>query len=134
MRNRQENIILVGILPGPTEPHLHMNSYLEPLVQELKKLEKGVNMETSEGKHLVRAFLLCCGSDVPASRKFGGFLCHSAAKGCSRCLKVFPTEHFGEKKDYSGFDRQKWPKRTVKQHREVGMQWKHSNTNTTQCN
>lgn len=44
LRNRQENIILVGIIPGPTEPHLHLNSYLEPLVQELVKLQKGVKL------------------------------------------------------------------------------------------
>ena len=128
IRNRQENIICTGIIPGLNEPQLHMNSYLEPLVQELIKLRRGIKMETTEGEHLVRALLLCSASDIPASRKLGGFLGHAAAKGCSRCLKEFPTENFGDKKDYSGFDRSEWPKRTVEEHRDVGMSWKHCNT------
>lgn len=39
-----------------------------------------------------------------------------------------PTEHFGEKTNYSGFDRSSWPQRTVEQHREKGMSWRHSTT------
>lgn len=108
-------------MPGPNEPSLHMNSYLEPLVQELIKLRRGITMNTSEGEQLVRALLLCSASDIPASRKLGGFLGHAAKKGCSRCLKEFPTENFEDKRDYSGFDRNNWPKRTVEEHRRVGM-------------
>lgn len=128
MRNRRENIIVIGIIPGPNEPKLHMNSFLELLVKELLQLRRGVEMKTPEGQQLVRALLLCSASDIPASRKLGGFLGHAASKGCSRCLKSFPTENFGQKPDYSGFDRSTWPERTVQEHRSVGMSWKHSNT------
>lgn len=33
----QENMILVGIIPGPNEPSLHINSFLEPLVEDLER-------------------------------------------------------------------------------------------------
>ena len=32
MRFKRENVILVGILPGPSEPKHDMNTYIEPLV------------------------------------------------------------------------------------------------------
>ena len=35
-RYKHKNVILVGIIPGPKEPNLHINSYLTPLVEELK--------------------------------------------------------------------------------------------------
>ena len=43
-RYLQENTILIGIIPGPHEPKKHMNSFLEPLVKELKFLWNGVAM------------------------------------------------------------------------------------------
>lgn len=32
-------------------------------------------------------------------------------KECSKCFKSFPTEYFGAKPDYSGYDFESWPKR-----------------------
>ena len=32
---KQENVLLIGILPGPREPSKDSNSYLSPLVDEL---------------------------------------------------------------------------------------------------
>lgn len=128
MRYRQENMILAGIIPGPHEPSLHINSFLEPLVLDLLKLWKGVKMQTTEGVQLVRAALICNSSDVPASRKVGGFVGHGALKGCSRCLKSFPTSEFGEKADYSSFNTTTWPKRSMERHRSEAMSWKHAST------
>ena len=58
--------------------------------------------------------------DVPAARKVAGFLSHAARLGCSKCLKEFPKVKEGDvyKTDYSGFDRETWPPRTNKRHRE----------------
>ena len=39
-RFKRENIILVGVIPGPCEPKLNINSYLSPLVDELLVLGK----------------------------------------------------------------------------------------------
>ena len=124
LRYKKENMILVGIIPGRREPSLHMNSYLEPVVSELLQLYKGVEMNTPDGVKSVRASLLCTASDIPATRKLGGFVGHGSLKGCSRCLKNFPTAHFGEKTDYRGFDRSCWPKRCLGDNKLQGMNWK----------
>ena len=126
LRYLHKNIFLVGILPGPHEPSKQMNSFLEPLVRDLLSLWKGIEMETSEGIQKVRAALVCVSCDIPASRKLVGFVGHSALKACSKCLKSFPTTSFGMKPDYSGFRRELWPKRELKDHREQGMKWKHA--------
>lgn len=130
LRYRRENMLLVGIIPGPREPSLDINSFLEPMVADLLKLWKGVEVETSEGKQCLYAALICNSSDIPACRKVGGFVGHGAVKGCSRCLKSFSSRSFGDKSDYSGFDRTSWPKRTLNQHRVQGMAWKHARTMT----
>ena len=78
----QENVLLVGVIPGPKEPPLHINSFLKPLVDELKQLWTGVRLVNVDGiSILVRGALLCVGCDIPAARKVGGFLGHRATKG-----------------------------------------------------
>ena len=81
-----------------------------------------------DGDKTIRAALLCTASDIPATRKVGGFVGHGSLKGCSRCLKPFPTTEFGTKPDYSGFQRSMWPKRSLQDHQTQGMNWKHANT------
>ena len=128
LRYQKENMILVGIVPGPNEPSLHTNSFLEPLVEDLQKLWKGVEMTTPDGVKTICAALLCTAADIPATRKVCGFVGHGALKACSRCLKSFPTTEFGTKPDYSDFQRNTWPKRDLNDHRTQGMNWKHAAT------
>lgn len=66
----------------------------------------------------VCAALLCFVSDIPATRKVCGFPGFKATLGCSKCLKIFPCEGFGEPTDYSDFDRHDWVARTMKNHLE----------------
>ncbi|OAD71962.1 hypothetical protein PHYBLDRAFT_68752 [Phycomyces blakesleeanus NRRL 1555(-)] len=48
-RFKPENIILVGLMPGPKEPKTNeINSYLEPLVDDLKQLYVGMQIPTHE--------------------------------------------------------------------------------------
>ena len=47
----------------------------------------------------------CISSDILATRKLCGFLGHTARLGCNKCLKSFPTARFGEKPDFSGFEK-----------------------------
>ena len=112
-----ENVILIGIIPGPSEPELTINSFLEPFVAELLDLWSGVIMKTCDSTVLVRAALLCVACDIPAARKVCGYTGHNSLHACSRCLKTFPTESFGEKPDFTGFDREKWPARKLPMHR-----------------
>ena len=129
-RYLQENVLLVGVFPGPKEPHLHMNSFLSPLVDELQHLWRGIPMELHTGMQvLVRAALLCVGCDIPAARKVCGFVGHRALKGCSKCLHYFPTARFGEKGDYSNFDHNSWGPRRNQLHREIAHSAIHVQSN-----
>ncbi|SMN02100.1 hypothetical protein SPONN_442 [uncultured Candidatus Thioglobus sp.] len=118
-RYKIENVIIAGLIPGPNEPS-RMNPFLAPVTDDLLKLwTNGIQIPTSNDSVSVRAALLCFTSDIPATRKVCGFPGFRAKLGCSKCLKVFPCEGFGEPTDYSGFaERQNWKPRTMKYHRE----------------
>ena len=112
IRFKRENVILAAVIPGPDEPHLTINSYLDPIVSDLNKLWNGIEIE---GK-IIHGALIAIGCDLPAARKIAGFLSYSANKGCSRCYCEFSLG-FGNN-DYSGFDRSLWTPRTNEQHRQ----------------
>ena len=110
IRYLRQNIILLGVIPGPSEPKKHINSFLSSMVEELQQLWQGVVMKAhNDNAIVVRGALLCVACDIPAARKVSGFVGSSALHGCSRCLLEFPTDKFGEKPDYSNFDRTQWP-------------------------
>ena len=128
-RYASENVLLVGIVPGPHEPSKTMNDYLTPLVEELIELWQGVIMQSfSKTNVLVRAALLCTAYDIPAARKVSSFVGHSALHGCSKCLKTFPTSCFGDKPDYTGFDRTLWEMRSKESHHQHAQAHKHCKT------
>ena len=102
IRFKRENVLVVGMIPGPSEPSLTVNSYLQPLVLDLLSLWKGVHLTDSTSKRrLIRCALMCIACDLPAARKVSGFLSYTANRGCSRCEC---TGHFGHQ-NYGGFDR-----------------------------
>ncbi len=115
-RYKVENVLLVGLLPGPTEPHLNLNTYLDPLVDELIVLwNDGIPIVgPSQEVVTVRAALMCVSCDIPAIRKTCGFLGHGAKMGCSKCTKVFESSGFN-KVSYAGFE--DCPLRLEEQHR-----------------
>ena len=118
LRYKEQNTIQVGLIPGPKEPKLTLNSYLTPLIQELSQLETGVQFYSPDalgGKVIVKARLLATSCDIPASRKVCGFVGHCAIKACNKCLKDFNRKD--DRTDYSGFDADSWPKRTNQEHR-----------------
>ena len=100
IRNKPENIILVGIIPGPNEPELTLDRYLAPLIQELSTaLAEGFEVRAVElgGQQLpktIQLALTCVACDIPAPRKVCGFLGHRAKLGCNKCYKAF--EHIKE--------------------------------------
>ena len=80
-RFKWENVIIVGIIPGPEEPKLDINSFLRPMVDELLMYWHGVALEEN-GIHCHYKFaLMLLSSDLPATRKCGGFLSFMAKKG-----------------------------------------------------
>lgn len=128
IRYNQENVILCGLIPGPKEPSLTVNSFLEPLIEDLLLLWRGKEVDLPSGTICIRAALICISCDSPAMRKVGGFVSHNARKGCYKCTKLFPTASFGEKPDYSGFDRNNWISRNHSDFVEVAMKHKHAKT------
>ena len=110
-RYKKENMILAG----PHEPSLNINSYLTPLVMELQVFYTGVEVAciSVDGKSIqsntIRLALAGVFCDIPASRKVCGFVSFNALHGCNRCLKSFPISSFGEKPNYSGYNKESWP-------------------------
>ena len=131
LRFKLENIILVGIIPSPSDPEHDINSFLDPVVNELLDFWTGVKLcvKTSSGvaEKLVRCALLCVSCDLPAAQKACGFLSYTARLGCSRCLKEF-SGRVGEERDFSGFERSQWPPRLDTQHRENVKKLRKCNT------
>ena len=79
IRFKRENIILCGVISGPCEPSLSVNSYLSPLTSDLD-LWKGVKLRQpgTDTKALFRCALLGVACDLPTARKTCGFLSHTA--------------------------------------------------------
>ena len=126
-RFKVENVLLIGLIPGPHEPEEDINSYLKPFVDELLQFWDGIEMEVNgTGRKIIRCALLCVACDMPAGRKACGFLSHSAALGCARCLRRF-SGSFGSL-DYSGFNRDSWLLRTNADHRMKALQHKNQIT------
>ena len=124
---------MIGLIPGAKEPKLSINSFLHPLVEELKELWSGVQFECPHNplkRVTIRAALTCSSCDIPATRKVCGFLGHSAKLGCSKCSKLFPSLLHEKKRDYSGFDRDNWPTRDLIQHKQQA--YNHLNADTRQ--
>lgn len=129
-RNKLENVILVGLIPGPHEPGHDLNSYLQPLVGDLLKFWNGVELNIRQYgcQKIVKCALLCVSCDLPAGRKVCGFLGHGAHLGCSRCFKKF-SGGVGSM-DFSGFDRENWILRSGPQHKESALKTLSENTQT----
>ena len=82
VRFRQENVLLIGLIPGLKEPKTDINPFLAPLVKELLNFFVGVEMyiQSLSKSVIVRCVLLCVACDVPAVRKVCGFfgtLCYT---------------------------------------------------------
>ena len=89
VRYKRENVVLVGVIPGPTEPSLLINTYLHPLVMDLLQLWDGLILQVRTSNSLdtmnVRAALVGVSCDIPAGRKVCGVLSHNARLGCTQC-------------------------------------------------
>ena len=58
-RYKLENLLIVGIIPGPSEPSLNLNSSMTPLVEELVELwNDGMTIMQDFNQIVVKAALL----------------------------------------------------------------------------
>ncbi|CAE6475319.1 unnamed protein product [Rhizoctonia solani] len=89
IRTRLENVICVGVIPGPRQCK-DLNSFLIPLLDELLELEEGVEHTglSPEGKRYIfslRAFLIHIFGDIPAVSKLLLMKGHNAFSPCRTC-------------------------------------------------
>ncbi|KZV91933.1 hypothetical protein EXIGLDRAFT_577710, partial [Exidia glandulosa HHB12029] len=85
IRYAPENILLVGVIPGPKESQVQ--PYLVPLVDELLELLDAPLFKSSmqDGGRRVQAFLVPVVCDMPAARKVAGFVAPKATLACPYC-------------------------------------------------
>ena len=83
-RYKRKWTMLIGLIPGPSEPKQSINSFLKPLVDDLIELWNGVPLDSDTGR-VIKGALIAVSCDIPAARKVCQFLGHKANKGCSRC-------------------------------------------------
>ena len=87
-----ENVIVFGIIPGPKEPKKSINSFLQPLVDNLLTAwSPGIFLKEKDGQqYLYKVAVICVASDLPALRKCCGFLSHNAKQGmCDFSLQLY---------------------------------------------
>ena len=127
-RNKPENIMYLGFLPGPKEVGLErINHYLAPIVDELLELWKGWKIpktfEHPAGLE-IKVALIVASSDTPATRKLFGH--GSAVMKCHRCEKRSTYSHEYKKTHYGGMeDYDEWVTRpaSASLHKEHAQEW-----------
>lgn len=132
LRYRIENIIIVGIIPGPKEPSKNINSFLGPLVVELQEAwHHGFVIQFTNYSICIKLALTCVACDIPATRKVCGFLSHNAELGCNKCLKKFES-NFNGSTNYSGYDIEDSTLRSQEQHKRDILNVAKETTKTAQ--
>ena len=128
-RYKEENTILVGMIPGLSEPKDHISTFLSPLVQDMQTLFDGVTFHSAAiGLFTIRATLACITCDLPATRKVCGFSNFNGTHGCSKCLKEFVTQDFGDKPLFNGFDCSTWMPRSNDTHKRKATEFQQACT------
>ncbi|QRW08839.1 Transposase family tnp2 [Ceratobasidium sp. AG-Ba] len=100
IRHRLENLLCLGVIPGPNEP-TELDTFLEPLVDELEQLASGVAAFDGAQMHpfCLRAHLLTCFGNMPAIAKM---MCMKGVNGkhpCRAC-KITGICAAGSNKNY----------------------------------
>ena len=105
-RFKQQNMLIVGVIPAFEHEPDTLNPFIKPLVDELKEFwDPGVQFYTFKSKLLFRVALMCVAQVVIFQWQENVVDLKDimlTSYGCSRCQKFFPGG-FG-KKDFSGFD------------------------------
>ena len=86
IRFHLENILSLGVIPGPKKPH-DIDSFLWPLVQELLTLKKGVPAfdALSQTRFALHAFLILIFGDMPAMSLIMSMKGHNGISPCRMC-------------------------------------------------
>lgn len=127
IRHRPENICIIGIIPGPSEPLKtlgHVNPFLRPLVDELLELwDPGVHLSSTPAHSAGRRIRVALGqiiADLQACRAVGGFVAESHTIFCSFC-------HLHTQQAINFF-RPSWGRRSHEEHLKRCTEWRDAPT------
>ena len=81
IRFREENVIIIGAIPGPKEPKGIMILFLKPPFDELLHLWNCVIIKENYGETYYEFALIGSSSDLLATRKLYGFKSNNTTKG-----------------------------------------------------
>ena len=130
-RDLKRNMVLVGVIPGPSEPEkTAINHYLAPMIEDLKMLLEGVTMKMvmSNGAveyNRVRACLYSISSDLPATKKLAGSMSFNSGFGCHLCKTYFPKfEGTVNERNYCQWNCDSWVPRLAEETRRSSDDWK----------
>jgi hypothetical protein len=127
LRFKPENMLILGLMPGPNEPSLHqINHYLAPIVDQFQTFWEGVGLDrTSEhlSGRLIKCAVIACCCDIPAARKLCGH--YSANVSCHRCLKVARNRNFSGMDDIDEW----FVAKNANSHREMALEWRKCKSN-----
>ncbi|GET57517.1 hypothetical protein GLOIN_2v1786147 [Rhizophagus irregularis DAOM 181602=DAOM 197198] len=122
LRFKPENMLILGLMPGPNEPSLHqINHYLAPIVDQFQTFWEGVELDrTSEhlSGRLIKCAVIACCCDIPAARKLCGH--YSANVSCHRYLKVARNRNFSGMDDIDEW----FVAKSANSHREMALEWR----------
>jgi hypothetical protein len=87
IRTHLHNILCVGVIPGPHSPK-DINSFLQPLIDELLELAIGIKAVNvlQEELFIMRAHLLTIFGDIPAITKVLELIGHNGQFPCCFCM------------------------------------------------
>lgn len=125
LRYNVENMLLVGVIPGPREPSLdQINHLLRPLVDDLLRLwHHGVYLSSTALHHSgrrVRIAVIPLVCDLPAARQMAGFGSFSSTNFCSECYQTLA--------DMDNLDYKNWTHRTRCNHLASARLWQEAST------
>jgi Transposase family tnp2 len=133
IRFKRENMLILGLLPGPNEVSLHrINHYLAPIIDDLESLWSGVTLNRTyecENRKRIRAALILVSCDIPAARKICGHV--SALVSCHRCTKHANYEN--RKNNFAGMENMDdwFIARNSKEHRQNALGWRRCNSDAS---
>ena len=90
-------MLLAGFWFGPKKPL--MQTYLQPIFDNLAKLEKGVRIKTMNGDEKIHGYLLFGTADLPARAMSLNMVQYNGFNSCHKC--VHPGETLAAGHGYS---------------------------------
>jgi hypothetical protein len=132
IRYKPENLYLVGIIPGPFEPHLtELNHYLRPLIDDMvPAFERGHRLSRTakyQKGRVVRSAIIAVVNDLVAARKASQFSPPKSHYYCS-CCHCWHLDTLGR----TDFDHEDWQLLDKDVLREYAEKWKNASSSTEQ--